>query len=351
MAYTEVILPSRAVIDRAIAFYLFEKAVGTSLKIRFASQNVHLSNDDLQVLSDKGILTIGVGSGLKYTDRGFGSETSAMLDELRSVNKIPEHDHVLDDLARMMDVNNDHKSDKGGFLRRQPYAITWIMRQAYRLGHDASEINFCFDDEEVVRRAVHVVSTYIDACRRNNHALALREQAMSSAAMASLPIGKARTHQGPMTVSRYVRDMFACGLQENEMVERAQWFVRVHNRVQARQANAKKIAQNQLFDIFLIDNCDKTGTWIDSDDPYLLEELAKKCSLVVMRNSKGNIIIMSRDFSLSALADLFLSREPDHWYYQGKPQLLANGTENVVMNASGMSRDTIESDIGFLVSL
>ena len=139
MSYTEVMLPRRPVIDRAIAFYLFEKAIGRPLKIKFVSQNIHLSNNDIERLSHQGIFTIGVGSGLKYTDRGFDSETSAILHELRSVEKIPDHDPVLDDLARMMDMNNDHHSKQGGYLRRQPYAITWIMRQAYRLGHDASE--------------------------------------------------------------------------------------------------------------------------------------------------------------------------------------------------------------------
>ena len=94
----------------------------------------------------------------------------------------------------------------------------------------------------------------------------------------------------------------------------------------------------------------QAGIWLDSDDPYLLEELAKSRSLVVMRRSTGNVIIMSKDFNLSAVADTFLRKEPGQWYYQSKPQLLANGTENVDMDSSGLSRNTVESNIGFLVS-
>lgn len=350
MAYTEVILPRRPVVDRAAAFYLFEKAVGGSLKIRFVSQNAHLSNSDLQTLSDNAVFTIGVGRGLKYTDRKFGSETSAMLHELRSVGMFPIYDSVLNDLALMMDANNDHESDTGGFLRRQSYAITWIMRQAYRLGHDASEINFCFDDEEVVRRAVHVIAMYVEAYRHDNHPeVILREQTIKTKAMYLLPKGNARRHQGPMTVSRYIRDMIACGLEENEIVERAKWFVRVHDRAQARKVAAKEMAKSQAFDTFPLDDRPDVGTWmdgtwVDSDDPYLLEALAENRPLVVMRNSQGNIIIMSKRFDLSAVADIFLSREPERWYYQSNPQLLANGTENVDMEKSGMSRNTIESD-------
>lgn len=356
MSYTEVMLPRRPVIDRAIAFYLFEKAMGRPLKIRFVSQNTYLSNDDLQGWSDQGVFTIGVGSGLKYTDRGFGSETSAILHELRSVGKIPSHDPVLDGLARMMDMNNDHHIAHGGYLRRQPYAVTWIMRQAYRLGNDPSEIEFTFSDEEVVRRAMHVVAVCIEAGRRDERlGLGLREQVMRTPAMQLLPEGETpnkgpRNHQGPMTVSRYVRDMFLSRVSEDEMWERTGWFVRVHDRAQARQAIAKEMAKNQSFDMFPLDDRDEVGIWVDSDDPYLMEELAKSLSLVVMRHSTGNVIIMSKDFNLSAVADMFLRKEPGQWYYQSKPQLLANGTENVDMNSSGLSRKTIEADIGFLVS-
>ncbi len=357
MSYTEVMLPRRPVIDRAIAFYLFEKAIGRPLKIKFVSQNIHLSNNDIERLSHQGIFTIGVGSGLKYTDRGFDSETSAILHELRSVEKIPDHDPVLDDLARMMDMNNDHHSKQGGYLRRQPYAITWIMRQAYRLGHDASEVNFCFDDEEVVRRAVHVVTVYVETSRRNERlSLGLREQVMRTPAMQLLPEGGTpnkgpRNHQVPMTVSHYIRDMFLSCVPADEMLERTEWFVRVHNRAQARQADAKEMAKSQSFETFPIGNRDEeAGIWLDSDDPYLLEELAKSRSLVVMRRSTGNVIIMSKDFNLSAVADTFLRKEPGQWYYQSKPQLLANGTENVDMDSSGLSRNTVESNIGFLVS-
>ncbi|TSC67289.1 MAG: hypothetical protein G01um101466_748 [Parcubacteria group bacterium Gr01-1014_66] len=355
MPYTEAMLPCRPVIDRAIAFYLFEKAIGRPLKIRFVSQNVHLSNDDIERLSGQGIFTIGVGSGLKYTDRGFGSETSAILHELRSVGKIPGHDPVLDDLARMMDINNDHHSRRGGYLRRQPYAITWIMRQAYRLGHDADEADFAFTDEDVVHRGVHVAAVYIEASRRNERlGLGLREQIIASPAMQLLPEGGPnkgpRNHQGPMTVSRYVRDMFLCCVSEDKMLERTGWFVRVHDRAQARQTTAKEMAKSQSFETFPIDDRDEVGTWVDSDDPYLLEELAKSCPLVVMRRSTGNVIIMSKDFNLSSVADMFLREEPEQWYYQSKPQLLANGTENVDADSSGLSRDTIQDDIGFLLS-
>lgn len=356
MSYTEVMLPCRPVVDRATAFYLFEKAVGGSLKMRFVSQNTDLSNDDLQRLSDQGVFTIGVGSGLKYTDRGFGSETSAILHELRSIGKIPDHDPVLDDIAHMMDMNNDHQSRQGGHLRRQPYAVTWIMRQAYRLGHDASETDFAFTDEEVVRRAMHMVAVYVEANRRQERlSLDLREQIMRTSAMQLLPEGRTpdkgpRSHQGPMTVSRYVRDMFLSYVPEDEMLERTGWFVRVHDRAQVRQAAAKNLIDAGGFDMFELSGHREVGTWVDGDDPYLMEELAKSCPLVVMRRSTGNIIIMSKDFNLSAVADRFLRKEPGQWYYQSRPQLLANGTENVDADPSGLSRDTIESDIGFLVS-
>ena len=240
------------------------------------SQNTLLFNEDLQALSDQGIFTIGVGCGLKYTDRGFHSETSAILYELRSIEKISESDPVLDHFAWMMNMNNDHQSKKGGgYLRRQPYAVTWIMRQAYRLGHDPSEVGFTFTDEEVVRRGIHVIAVYLDVNRHpKNIDLGIRKQVMRTPAMQLLPAGAPnnpnkgpRNHQGPMTVSRYIRDMFVLGTPEDEMVQRAKWFVRVHDRAKERQTMAREQVDAGGFDTFTLSNYREVGTWVDSDDP------------------------------------------------------------------------------------
>ena len=353
MAFLEVMLPNRPVLHHVAALHVLEAAIGRPLEITFVNQSISLSDDDLYNLSNRGIFPIGVGSGRLYKDRGFGSETAVIVHELRSVGKILQKDKVLDDLVTMMDLNNNHQSRQGGYLRRQPYSVAWIMRQGYRLGNDPSEVEFSSTDEEVVRRVMHVVASYLEANRRNGSInLGAREQAMCTAAMQLLPGGDTankgpRNHQGPMTVSRYIRDMFVLGLSEDEMLEKAEWFVRVHDRAKERQVAARKRIDAGGFSMFELPGYTESGTWIDSDDPYLLEDLAKTKShpLVVMRSSRGNVIIMSVMFDLSGAASLFLSKE-QCWYYQASPQFLANGTEGVEDIPTVFSREVIESGLG-----
>ena len=352
MAFSEVMLPNRPVLHHVAALHVLEAAIGRPLEITFVNQSISLSDDDLYNLSNRGIFPIGVGSGRLYKDRGFGSETAVIVHELRSVGILQE-DKVLDDFVTMMDLNNNHQSRQGGYLRRQPYSVAWIMRQGYRLGNDSSEVEFLSTDEDVVRRVMHVVAVYLEANRHNGGInLGLREQVMRTPAMQLLPSGDTankgpRNHQGPMTVSRYIRDMFVLGLSEDEMLEKAGWFVSVHDRAKERQAAARKRIDAGGFSMFeLSDYATETGIWVDSDDPYLLEELAKTKNypLVVMRNSQGNVIIMSVMFDLSGCAS-FLSHE-QCWYYQASPQFLANGTEGVKDMPTALSREVIESWLG-----
>lgn len=342
MIFSTVMMPHRPTLDRGTALYILETTIGKRLEIQFVNQTIPLSNEDLAALSDKGIFSIGVGLGQIYRDRGFGSETAAIVDELRSVGKIATHDRMLDNIIVLMDADN-----RNGQLRHQPYSVEWAMRQGYRFGNDPSEVRFIFTDEEVVRRGMHVVAVYLEANRHCEHIdLGTREQVMRMPAMHLLPEGKTpnkgpRNHQGPMTVSRYIRDMFVLGVPENEIMQRSEWFVRVHDRAKERQAEAKKRVDAGGFDTFELSGYREVGTWVDSDDPYLLDNLARNHPLIVMKSSKGNIIIMSTKFDLSGAASLFKSQEKC-WYYQASPQILANGTEGTYATPTGLSRATIE---------
>lgn len=340
MAFSKAMMPHRSTLDRATALYLLETAIGRPMEIQFVNQTISLSDDDLNVLSDEGIFPLGVGRGRTYRDRGFGSETAVIVHELRSACKLSTENAVLDNVIAMMDADN-----RNGKFRRQPYSVCWIMRQGYRLGHDPSETGYTFTDEEVVRRGMHVVAVYLEANQHNRHInLGMREQMMRTPTMQLLPEGGPRNHQGPMTVSRYIRDMFMLGLPEDDISQRVKWFVRVHDRAKERQAAAKNLVEAGGFDIFELSSYREVGTWVDSDDPYLLENLAKNRPLVVMRRSNGNVIIMSTKFDLSGTASALMNRE-QCWYYQASPQILANGTEGIEEAPTAFYRQVIERDI------
>lgn len=359
MAFSKVLVSHRPTVDRIGAFDILQKTVGSPLTICFANQEIVLSDADLHDLVKAGTFSIGVGKGRTYRDREidgqkFGSETAVILYELRKMKQIPAVDPVLDEFARMMDVNNDK-----GNLVRQPYSVPWIIRQGYRLSADSAETNFSFDHVEVVRRARHVIGAFINASEMGGKRdKATLERAKNALAVKLLPQGNARTHYGPMTVSRYIRDMFILGFAEHETVEAAQWFVEVHDRAKVRREQAKELvdAQEQIgavkFETFPLGLHDELGTWADSDDPWLMEELAGRYHLVAMQSSKGNVIIMSKTFDLSAVGQILSGMEPGRWkYIPGQQNIVANGTEGVEVISTDLPKAIIQRATGLKVVL
>ncbi|MDP3769860.1 MAG: hypothetical protein Q8R40_02905 [bacterium] len=351
-------MPNRSTIDRIAAREILERVVGRPLTTRFMNQEIMLSDADLKALADAGTFSIGVGKSRTYRDREingrkFGSETAIMIYELRQSNLIPATDPVLDEFAKMMDRNN-----KDGYLVHQPNSVNWDIRQGYRLSVDPTEIGFTFDHEEVVRRAGRVIRAFINASemagKRDKETL---ERAKNALALKLLPEGNARIHCGPMTVSRYIRDMFVLGFTEHEMLDNARWFVDIHNRAKARQQLAKQLVDAQeregaiKFDTFPLGLHDERGTQVDSDDPYLTEELVGRRHLVAIQSSKGNVIIMSKKtFDLSGVGKALSDAEPGKWMYlPGSQNIVANGTEGVEVTPTGLSKATIQKFIGLKV--
>lgn len=358
MAFSKVLVSRRPTFDRIAAKDILQKTVGTLLTVCFANQEIVLSDADLHALVQAGTFSIGVGKGRTYRDREidgqkFGSETAVILYELRKMKQIPAVDPVLDEFARMMDVNNDK-----GNLVRQPYSAPWAIRQGYRLSADPNETNFPFDHEEVVRRASRVIRAFINAEEMSGKRdKATLERAKNALAVKLLPQGNARTHYGPMTVSRYIRDMFVLGFAEHEMVEAAGWFVKVHDRAKVRREQAKELvdAQEQIgavkFETFPLGLHDEFGTWVESDDPWLLEELVGRRHLVAMQSSKGNVIMMSKTFDLAPVGQVLSTMEPGRWkYIPGQQNIVANGTEGVEVIPTNLPNAIVQRAIGLKVA-
>lgn len=351
MAFSKVLLSHRPTVDRIGAFDIVQKALGLELEIEFVNQTISLSDADVRTLINDGVIPIGVGKGRTYRERNidgkkFGSETALALYNLRAVGHLPSADQALDDFAAMMSGNNDD-----GYLIRQPYSVNQILRDAYRLGHDPEEVEYTFSDQEIVRRGSHVVRTYLDAREKGGFDLAAREQIKRIFAIELLPEW-ARSHNGPMTVLRYMRDMCLLGVAEDEMRERALWLIRINDRAaqKEQQAEARVAAGDfETFEIFVADNTsiwNGRGTWVDSDDLYLLKALAGRRQLVTMRSRAGNVIIMSKAFSLAKVGAALQTQEPERWHVEhGKRNIVANGTESVMMPATGLSRRALEYTI------
>ena len=342
MIFTEVVLPRWPSIDPIAAYAIFQRAVQhRSLKINFINKDTALSNNDIKVLLQKGILPIGVGKGRTYKDEEdkndkLDSETAVLVRYLYQAVMIGR-DNVLDEFVQML--GKDNLLNKSRLSKSQPFSTGWIAHQAYRFGCDHAE---------VVRRTAHVVQILLDAARekikRGRLDLSIRDGAHHTAAMALLPEGASRTHCGPLTVSRYIRDMFLLGYSDDAMIACVQWFIQIHDKAKMRQATADHMARTGSFDTFQLAGKPKVGLWIESDDPYLMTALARLYDLVVMRSSKGNIIVMTNGFDLSCVAHE-LARKETCWYYDELRNVLANGTESVHVSPTNLSQQEIEQCI------
>lgn len=347
MTISSVMLSHRPTVDRIAAFDLVQQVVGRPLDILFANQTDNLSNAEVKALGDEGIVLIGVGKGRTYRERQidgrkFGSETELLLNDLLTTVLPHSRSRVLGDFAAMMSRNNED-----GYLVRQPYSVNQIIRDAYRLGHDPEEIAFTFSDEEVVRRGAHVVRMYLNAREKGGLDLGARERIKRMPAVELLPEW-ARQQNGPLTVGRYMRDMCMLEVTEEELRERALWFIRINDRAAKKEEEAEKRVDAGDFNTFFeISGYGMQGIWVKSDDPYLLKVLAGRRHLVAMRSHLGNVIIVSKTFNLAKVGVALQAQEPGHWHVEsGKRNVVANGTESVPMSKTGLSQTVLGYVIG-----
>ena len=340
MLYTEARLPRWPTLDEIIAYGILEDILKRPLQISFMNKDRVLTNAELQELNQQGVLLVGFDKKVGPNEEAISS-TASMVDELRSVGGLPAEDNVLDELARMLARDNQD----GYLTKSQPFAAGFVAQSAYRHG---------YDHQEVVYRTAHVGQVLVKVMTERSNGrpdLASHEHAKLTPAMALLPEKAPRTHCGPFTVSRYIRDMYTLGYTDADMVARASWFIEIHNQAKVQRAAADNAAITQTFEKFRLAGQTKIGLWVQSDDPYLMAALATdRYDLVAMRSSKGNVIVMSKSFDLSHVAHDLMTKEPDRWYYgSGQRNMLANGTERVQRPPTQFSRDEIVQSISLNV--
>ncbi len=322
MNINKVLLPYRPTVDRNSALTVLEDFVGHLLEIGFANQTKKFTEEETEQLATEGIYSLGVGRGETYEELGFKSETSLIVDML-GITK----DAALEKLCEIMDRHNHD-----GHLRKQRYSITWIIRQAYRLG---------YDPVLVVRITQEVVRAFLTA-------LQAEKREFVETPETRLILNTTGRQFGPFSVSRFVRDLTVSG----RPITPVSWFIQVHDEAKERQAAAAKRAETEKFEGFLIPTRygPRHGVWIDDGDPYLSEKLAIQKDAVIVRNGKGNVVILSRTMHLDIVGEQLADDEYDEaeypiWKYDSRFNAVFNGTEGV---ESPPTKKTKEEIIGIV---
>lgn len=349
--YRTIGLPHRPTMDHVVPYVVLKEMFGRELGVRFFNQGTEFTAEQMASLDAEGVYLAGVRRGHTYKDykgpngETFGSQTALLLHILHRSNSELPNAKVFSDLADLMDRNNSK-----GILIKQAYSVPWIVRQAYRLGHDPDEAEFeFFNDEEVVHHAAQVVRAWLLA--RTGKQLRTREAAEVSRVFEMLPKG-VRNQFGPFSVAGYMRDMLMAGHYESDVRERGDWLVRVHNRAKERMRMAEAFADAHKDDLqtFPLGSHTEQGTWVDSHEPWLMEVLNNRRHLVVMRNDiTGNVIAMSKTFSLALAGEALAKMEPGLWHYEPESRnILCNGTENVIAVPTGLADVVLQQTIGSL---
>lgn len=339
MAFSKILLPRFATLDHAVVLEMVQQAMGKQMKVQFAHKNINLP---LEHLASQGVLAIGVGRGRSYREREIGgrkflSEAAVVLNALRSAGQCAANE-ALDNLVVRVGEDNDR-----GTLTNLPYALNWILRQSWRLENNP---------EVWMQRTAEAVRTYLEAaCSNGKMDLVMRKRFWNIRPMRLVP-EKKRNHQGPMLVVRYMRDLFALGESEDAIFSRVEPFLSMHDWAKEKGRKAEQQAETDTFETFLIPGHDFLGTWIESDDPYLTSALARRRHLIAVRNSMGNVILMSKTFDLTRVGKVLAAQEPGRWYLDLLSRnIVPNGTERDPEVPTGLSRKALEYIIGDNVSL
>ncbi|MBI4114759.1 MAG: hypothetical protein HY445_02870 [Candidatus Niyogibacteria bacterium] len=275
----------------AAYFYLslfLEKEIG-ELAIEFSDQPVNVSQC---VEEGKFPLLRGTGA-LRAVFNHFGQELT------------------LDADKRIMAIFE--KNDKDGHLRSYPYSITWLCRQAYRLGYDPAE---------VVVRAADVVRAF-----RNN---ILDKKEVPNVEAFSDILSVIKSSFQPFSLSRYLRDLVSEGVGSENVRSRIEWFYSLHKRAEQEQEKALHVAPAYIS----VGSEFHIGYFV-TDNKFVADVNQKKYDVLAIRDAKTKnaIIFFDKKFSsprsvIAPILQKLQAGEEERWKVIPDRYIVANGTES-----------------------
>lgn len=317
-----IFLPNQPPIDKIAAVAVVDMYVQPGIQVvGFWKTNQDPSEAQMAEWEERRILPIDIGSG-KYHSVGSGSALERIVELLRI-----ETDKTLDRLITIINNNN-----RTGYLKGGGHAISWILREAYKLGEDIGE---------VVDRSRHVVKLWLET------------SGVSCPCGAELDdrCGKlwdrVCENRSTFSLAEYLHNMKIAGVPASEIYERAIFFHAIEERARKEQRCAREmLSEPTNYRAFLLEQASCRGVSITTDNPYVAREVFRvmpNTCVVVCRSSKGNVDILTRGLDMESVAEALKRDEPDRWFYDIRIQGILNGTLSLSeVPATGKSVADIE---------
>ena len=277
-------------IDKIGALVLLERRTSGEIPVyRFWETN-RCTRAQLGSWRAQGIEPIDLGNE-KYHQAGMPS-AAAYTAKRHGMTVSAGEKALLDILA---------KNNESGWLKGRPFSTAWILRELYELG---------YDPQQVVRRVAHVVSCFVRVEDGE------RVPARDGATMEKIfwcELRRMRNSQfAPMTIPRYLRDMWYLGYQPDKIREMTKWWTHGWNEAK----NAHKQAQAAFPRMRRVEFRASTRrcALVHTDDKFVVRVAAQAYDILVVRKSAGQVGILAQKVSLLRLYGWLKAQEPTIWH-------------------------------------
>ncbi len=245
-------------------------------------------------IGDRKYHLAGVRSASEFVVKEFGIELSAGSQKLLDL------------------INENNKSGK---LKNYKFAVAHMLRELYELT----------DDEdfhiEVIMRAADVIQMCIAA---EDGKIVQSEEGFSES-MQDLIEHFAGCNNSPLTLGRYVRDLWLAGFEPTAIREKVSFWTERWAEVQARLAEGREtLAKLSPVE----DQVAGTKVVVLKTDNRFLSKAAIKSGrwgIRIIVQGSGHTVISTNGYDLGKLHGVLQKIEPGKWYYQAKMGAMING--------------------------
>lgn len=293
--WTGVVMLHNPLMDKVAALALVERTQGdASLPIVAFWSNPECPDEQLKAWRSGGIFPIDLGQE-KYHKAGVGSATEFVARALGI-----EGEPVVRELVRLANENN-----RTGNLKAQKFlAPAWLIREMY----DAD-----YDQREVVERTSHVVKMFMAAwgskpvTDSDAEVKSLREE------FGGALLDTVNLQFAPLTLSRYLRDMWRMGVPPEEIRSRMEWWLDASDTIAFATEEAEDTVGNIERHPFSANGW--RGLAIMTVNRLVTKAISRTCDILVTEHpERGHVAILAKEADLKSLAAVLGRLEPGLWH-------------------------------------
>jgi hypothetical protein len=304
--FTGAAVPYKPPIDKIVAYYLLLAHNDLPFdSVVYWTRN-ECSEKQFAKWRDERICPIDIGDR-KYHEAGVGSATEFVVTQF-DIQLSPAQNRLVE----MLNKNNATGNLKQGGWD----AIAFLLRELYELTDD-QQFHF-----KVMDKAAHVVMCFTQV---EDGQIAQPLDGLEEALPDLVERFKKTVHM-PLTLGRYVQDLWLLGNEPAQIREHVRFWTDGAAELQRKLAEGRKAFDElQPKDEFFAKG--NKGIVVKSDDRFIAKA-AIKCGdymIRIIRTAAGHVTISTNGLDLGKVAEELTRREPGRWYYQAKMGALING--------------------------